>query len=538
MRPFVKFFHRVATMAARNRVLIALCLAGLLAVLLVLRPWQALGFGHGAGHDPEHAHAAEPASSAAARAGHAHAPGEAPEAHGAEPTPGPHGGQWLYSGAVALEVLLAPVGEQTRLRVWRAAEGPAGAPQATDLPPPQATVTWLTGEVLRLSLAPDQGGWLSREALPEPHAFEIRLTQPGAEGPAEWVFRSSEGLLRLSETQIQAAALGLDVATPSTLTPASQWTGEIRLNEDLTAHVVPRVTGVVEHVPAQLGQRVRQGQVLAVIASATASELRSEWQTAQKRLALARLTHEREQRLWQQKVSAQQDYLQAEQALQEAEITLAHVQQKLSALGLSSSTSGALNRFELRAPRDGVVIEKHLSQGESIKEDAPVFTVSDLSQVWAEVHVPARDLTRLRVGDTVQVQASALDTSTEGRVTFVGALIGEQTRLAKARVLLANPQGAWRPGLYVTVSARAPAAAAPTAPAVTVASDAVQTLEGRPVVFVRVQGGFIAQPVTLGRSEGARVEVLQGLKAGASYVARGSFVLKSELGKASAEHSH
>ena len=525
-------FQRLAGLLGRPRALIGLLLTALLlALLLGWRPWQGLAV------DSEHDHDHDPVPKASARAEHAHAPGEAPDAHGAEPPKGPHGGQWLRSGAATLEVLLAPVGEQTRLRVWRPAEGSLGGTQAGELEPLQATVTWLTGEVRRLSFEPDQGGWLSREALPEPHAFEIRLALPGSKGPIEWVFTASEGLLRLSDAQIQAAALGLEVATASPLAPASQWTGEIRLNEDLTAHVVPCVAGVVEQVPAQLGQRVRRGQVLAVIASATASELRSEWQTAQKRLTLAQLTHQRELRLWQQKVSAQQDYLQAEQALQEAEITLAHVQQKLSALGLSGTASGALNRFELRAPLDGEVIEKHLSQGEAIKEDAPVFTVSDLRQVWAEVDVPARDLSRLRVGDTVQVHASALDTSAEGRVTFVGALIGEQTRLAKARVLLANPNGAWRPGLYVTVTTRA-AAAEPAVPAVTVASDAVQTLDGRPVVFVRVKGGFLAQAVTLGRSDGPRVEVLQGLQAGASYVARGSFVLKSELGKASAEHSH
>jgi cobalt-zinc-cadmium efflux system membrane fusion protein len=116
----------------------------------------------------------------------------------------------------------------------------------------------------------------------------------------------------------------------------------------------------------------------------------------------------------------------------------------------------------------------------------------------------------------------------------VGALIGEQTRTAKARVVLANPQGAWRPGLFVNVAVVAEETAAP----VTVSTDAVQTVAEQPVVFVKVDGGFMAQPVKLGRSDGRRTEVLQGLQAGTPYAATGSFVVKSELGKGSAEHAH
>lgn len=104
--------------------------------------------------------------------------------------------------------------------------------------------------------------------------------------------------------------------------------------------------GVVEAVQAELGQAVKRGQVLAVIASQQISDLRSEQQAAQRRLELARLTFQREQQLWQERISAEQDYLQARQALQEAEIALANARQKVAAVG----PAGAGNRYELRAP--------------------------------------------------------------------------------------------------------------------------------------------------------------------------------------------
>jgi multidrug efflux pump subunit AcrA (membrane-fusion protein) len=65
----------------------------------------------------------------------------------------------------------------------------------------------------------------------------------------------------------------------------------------------------------------------------------------------------------------------------------------------------------LRAPFDGVVIEKHLSLGEAVKEDAAVFTMSDLGQVWAEINVPAKDLPLVRVGEKVTIKATAFDAS-------------------------------------------------------------------------------------------------------------------------------
>ncbi|MCW7539711.1 efflux RND transporter periplasmic adaptor subunit [Aquabacterium sp. A7-Y] len=342
-----------------------------------------------------------------------------------------------------------------------------------------------------------------------------------------------EGVIRLSDAQIRSAAITLEASRPAPIGSTLQLPGEIRFNEDRTAHVVPRVAGVVESVSAGLGQQVGKGQVLAVISSPEVSELRSELQAAQRRQALAKTTYEREQKLWEEKISPEQDLLQAQQALREAEIAVANAHQKLQALGAGASAT-SLNRFELRAPFGGMVVEKHLALGEVVKDDTRIFTISDLSSVWAVIDVPARALNQLRVGDKVQIRSSAFDETASGTVAHVGALIGEQTRTAQARVTLPNPRGAWRPGLFVTVEGVASDAEAP----VTVAKDALQTLDGRQVVFVKVPGGFLPQPVVTGRSDARRVEIVQGLKAGVAHAAAGSFVVKSEVGKTTAEHVH
>ena len=345
--------------------------------------------------------------------------------------------------------------------------------------------------------------------------------------------KEDEEKIAFTDEQIKAADIAIESAGPARIKLSLQLPGEIKFNEDRTAHVVPRVAGVVDSVPANLGQEVKRGEVLAVLSSPGLSEQRSELQSAQRRLELARTTYEREKKLWEEKISPQQDYLQAEQAMQEARIAVANANQKLLALGATPGSS-ALGRYELRAPFDGMVVEKHISLGESVGEAVNVFTISDLSTVWAEISVAASNLNLVRVGEQVKIRSSAFDQTATGKVSYVGSLIGAQTRTATARVTLTNPDRIWRPGLFVNVELVASETEAP----VTVAADAVQTVEDKPTVFLRVPGGFLPQHVQTGRSDGKRVEIVGGLKPGAAYAASGSFVVKSQQGKSSATHTH
>lgn len=353
------------------------------------------------------------------------------------------------------------------------------------------------------------------------------------EGKKQEDHKEEEGLVPMTEAQIKSAGITLAKAGPATLGTIDQLPGEVKFNEDRTAHVVPRIAGVAESVQADLGQRVKKGQVLAIIASPELAEMRSAHLAAQKRLALAQLTAEREKKLWQDKISAEQDYLQARQASQEAEIQAQNAKSKLTAIGADVS-DGALNRYVIRAPFDGVVVEKHITQGEAIKEDTNVFLLSDLSTVWVEVVVAAKDIEAVRVGSNVEIKSSSTSSSATGKVSYVGNLLGEQTRTAKARVVIDNPNMAWRPGLFVNIALVRGKTEVPVA----VASDAIQTLEGRTVVFTKVAEGFQAKEVRTGRSEGGMVEIVEGLAPGSSYVATGSYVVKAEQGKGSAEHGH
>jgi cobalt-zinc-cadmium efflux system membrane fusion protein len=338
----------------------------------------------------------------------------------------------------------------------------------------------------------------------------------------------------MDDEQISASGITVAAAGAAQIASVVQFPGEIQLNDDRTVHVVPRVPGIAEAVLVSTGQTVRKGQALAVFSSQAISEQRSSLQSAQKRQSFALSVYEREKKLWEQKITAEQDFLQAQVALREAEIAVENAQQKLSALGVAAGSGTGLNRFELRAPYDGLVVERKLSVGEAVREDTHIMTISDMSSVWVEVSIPAKDLPLMRVGAKVLVRATAFDAKATGTVAFLGALVGEQTRMARARILLANPQGTWRPGLFVSIEVNAANLQVPVA----VETEAVQTLGNRQVVFVREEKRFVPRSVKLGVSDDKYIEVLEGLPPGTRYAARGSYIIKSELTKMTSEEGY
>ncbi len=369
------------------------------------------------------------------------------------------------------------------------------------------------------------------EADHEHRKEEVKPTAPGANAAA--ARQREEEIVAMTDAQIKAAGIEVAQSAPGTLQTVLTFPGEIKFNEDRSSHIVPRTPGVVESVHVELGQQVRKGQVLAEISSIAVSDLRAELQAANQRATLARSIYERERKLWQEKISPEQDVQQAQQALREAEIGVTNARQKLQTLG-TSPTGSPGGRVALRAPFDGIVVQKHLSLGEAVQESSNAFTVSDLSTVWAEMNVPARDLEQVRVGEQATVRSGASGATAQGRIAYVGMLIGEQTRTAPARVTLQNPQNAWRPGLFVNVEVTMGETQAP----VTVEEAAIQMQDGKSTVFLRVPGGFKAQPVEVGRRSKGRVEIAKGLAAGQSYAGQGSFTVKAEQGKAEASHTH
>ena len=346
-----------------------------------------------------------------------------------------------------------------------------------------------------------------------------------------------DGKVHLSAAQIDNAKLELVTAGPGKVAVTLELPGEIALNADAVAHVTPRVGGTVRRVDKQIGDSVDKGDVLAILDSRELAELQRDVLTAKERLTLAEGNFERQEQLQKEKISAEKDFLAAKQALAEARIEHRSAAQKLAAAaGATGSQAGG---YALVAPIAGTILERHVVAGEVLKDETLAFVIANLSTVWVNVTVYAKDLARVAVGQPARVRAEGIEEAVDGHIAYLGPIVGEQTRSATARIVLDRPPAAWRPGLFVT----AEVVLSETEGAVVVSDDAVQTIAGKPVVFVREGDAFDPRPVKLGRTgsrgrEGYLVEIVSGVAASEQVVGKNSFVLKAELGKAEAGHEH
>jgi cobalt-zinc-cadmium efflux system membrane fusion protein len=154
--------------------------------------------------------------------------------------------------------------------------------------------------------------------------------------------------------------------------------------------------------------------------------------------------------------------------------------------------------------------------------------------VWVDLNVPVHSLLLVKKGQRVVIEVGATMPKAEGTIHYVGPVVSEATRTAVTRVVLPNPDGRWRPGLFVTATL----AVGDSPVTILIPKTALQTVDGQPTVFVQTPEGFAPRPVTLGRTNETHAEITAGLHAGERYATTETFVLKVDLGKGSASHEH
>lgn len=453
---------------------------------------------------------------------------------------GPHGGRLLTGEALQLEMTIYEMGVPPQFRVYPydGSMTPM-APGDVDL---VVTLTRLGGRADRITFTPEGDYLRGLETVEEPHSFDVRVTATHASRPYEWSYEQIEGKVRLGPAQVASAGLVIATAGPVTMQTTLELPGEVKADDTRVAHVVPRLPGVVLSVQKKAGDQVRRGELLVVISSRELAEAKSRFLAASQQAAFARVTVDREEALWKKKISPERDYLEARRAFDEAQLARQLAEQQLRVLGvpapalpgLATDPPDGLARYEIRAPIAGTVTERRVTTGEAVTADQDMFTIADLSSVWIELSVYAKDLGVVRRGQEAVVLSTDLGLEATGRLDFIGQLVGESTRSAIARLTLSNAAGQWRPGLFVTVRIVRDETTVPLA----VTRDAIQTFRDWQVVFVQYGDWFEARPLELGRTDGEWVEVLSGLDAGERYVSGNSFAIKAEIGKLGATHDH
>lgn len=198
----------------------------------------------------------------------------------------------------------------------------------------------------------------------------------------------------------------------------------------------------------------------------------------------------------------------------------------------------SLKTYDVVSEIKGTIIHKDITLGEFVKDDKMIFSVADLDTVWIDLSIFRQDFELLREGQPVELHTGDGHVTGEehikAKVDYISPYGSEGSQTMLARCVVPNPKGQLRPGLFVDGEVVTGEVEAPVA----VKNAAIQTLEGKTVVFVAEGDAFEAREVELGVKDNERVEVTSGLLPGDKYVAGNSFIIKAEIGKGEAEHEH
>jgi cobalt-zinc-cadmium efflux system membrane fusion protein len=337
---------------------------------------------------------------------------------------------------------------------------------------------------------------------------------------------AKEDFVALSDQQIKAAGIEV-MPVRQSFAGAVEAPAVIAADPKHAAVVSSAVGGRVVEIRRNLGDSVARGDVLAVIESRDVAQLRADVEIAKRQYELSQANFAREERLYGEKVTSRQEFEIARNAAQEARTRLRLAEQQLAAAGASSG--GQLNRLMLRSPIKGNVTARQIALGDIVAPDAHLFEVADLNELAAELSLSPDDAARVTVGTTVDVSTDGR-TGT-GRITHVSRVLDPATRQVRAIARLSNGRGAWRIGETVRASI---ALEGGVGTQLAIPRTAVQTVEDRPSVFVRVKDGFAIKHVVLGGNAAGYVKVMGGLEGNEQIAVSNAYLLKAEHGKGEA----
>jgi cobalt-zinc-cadmium efflux system membrane fusion protein len=342
---------------------------------------------------------------------------------------------------------------------------------------------------------------------------------------------------------------GIDVgqATRTTASGAIAIPGVLSLDPQHTAQISSLLDGRVVFIGAQVGDEVRRNQVLVTVHAPALAQAKTAYLQAGAKLELARRKFERADVLLKQEAIDQREHLRRRTEFGNASSEFAVAESNLHSYGLDQATVERLLRqarrpnngttatddlaepyLTLTAPIAGHVVERDVVNGQHIEPQKMLLTISDLATLWAVLDAREADLPYVARGREVRVTTSIYpDRVWQGRVDHVGDVVDEKTRTVKVRVVVRNDGRLLKPNMYIqgelpdAVSGRN---------ALTLPQEAIQTIGGESVVFVREgTDTFVARPVEVGDRVGARRAVLRGLDGSEVVVIAGAFTLKAEL---------
>ncbi len=355
--------------------------------------------------------------------------------------------------------------------------------------------------------------------------------EPAKEAPAAAASADEHEKLpthvKLTPEIIADAGIRTAAVRKGTLTVTISLPGEIATDPDRSARIASPAPGKVEEVRFKEGANVKKGDVLAVIRVPELGKMRGAQAATLAKAKAAKENTERLKALLEKRLTSEQAVTNAEAEAQALSIEAQALGSELAALG-AGAREGSPFKLSLRAPIDGVVIARDAVVGQPVTADDTLGSIADLRDVWFLGRVFEKDLGRLKIGASAEVQLNAYPSERfEGKVDYIGQKIDPVARTVTARISLANRNDMLRIGLFGTANVTT-GEAETRAPRLLVPRSAVCEIAQKPVVFVKqADGDFEMHEIVLGDAALGTVEVVSGLREGEEVVIEGVFTLKS-----------
>ena len=414
----------------------------------------------------------------------------------------------------------------------------------TELAGARSTATLMITVVLSLAVGAGVMYWVmrtagERDAPPQQTVAspaDEMANIPGMGAPAAPpVPASGAVVVSLSREAVERAGIVVTPVNTGVTAAALRIPGVVEPNAYGEVVVTPVASGRVTRVNVQLGAEVRRGQTLAQIYSSELADVQTRYLSAQADLEAAAQQLRRTERLVeigaasrQELESVRADHTTRATAVQAARSQLVLLGMNAGAIKTLSAPSEITAITNVPAPIDGVITERSANIGLNVDPATKLFTVVDLSTVWVVGDLYERDFRRIQVGTAANITTAAYpDTVLRGKVSYIDPEVNPETRTARVRVEMRNPDRRLRLGMFADMEMNE----ADEVRVVLVPKDAVQTLGDRTVIYVvdaNQQGQFVEREVTVGNTSGENVEVLAGVKPGEVVVAQGSFFVRAE----------
>lgn len=338
---------------------------------------------------------------------------------------------------------------------------------------------------------------------------------------------NEDGLIALTRQQIEVS--GLQVV-PVSRGGGSQTRLNGRVEYAIGAHaaIAAAIGGRVERVIVAPGSKIVAGQPLAVIVSGEAAALRASVDAVRAEAEAARRVYQRDQALMAQGVVARQELEASYARTLAAEAAARAAAAQLVAAG----SPGANGQVNITSSITGVVSAVQVTPGSVIAAGDTVARVADPTKTELVFFAPPMFAAQIEAGTRIEAKSSGSHFS----AVVIGVAVDRGSQGGMA-IIRARPESVAPLPAGMPVSGIVVAAAQDNA--LTVPADAVQTVEGRSVVFVaNGDKGFRAIPVLVGRRAGGHIEILKGLSGDERVVGSNAFLLKAELAKGESGHAH